>query len=85
MTRYRVAAVDRALRILDRFEGGAERFTLAALNARTGLCKSTILRLAGSLGAAGYLARWPDGAFALGPAAARLGSRSERSKTARAQ
>jgi DNA-binding IclR family transcriptional regulator len=74
MSSNRVAAVDRALQILDCFDGRDDRLTLAALHERTGLYKSTILRLAGSLEAYGYLGRLPDGRFALGPTLWRLGS-----------
>jgi DNA-binding IclR family transcriptional regulator len=70
----RVAAVDRALQILDCFDGRDDRLSLAALHERTGLYKSTILRLAGSLEAYGYLNRQSDGRYALGPTLWRLGS-----------
>lgn len=69
----RVEAVDRALSLLDAFADGTPRLALSALAARTGLYPSTVLRLAGSLIAAGYLRRDADGAFALGPALLRLG------------
>lgn len=69
----RVEAVDRALSLLDAFTDGTPRLTLSALAARTGLYPSTVLRLAGSLLAAGMLRRDGDGAFALGPALLRLG------------
>ncbi|MFX7854014.1 helix-turn-helix domain-containing protein, partial [Acinetobacter baumannii] len=44
-----VAALDRAFAILFAFRPGDYALTLAELAARTGLYKSTILRLAGSL------------------------------------
>lgn len=69
-----VAAVDRALTILAAFEGEAEAMTLAALARRTGLYKSTLLRLMTSLQAFGYLAQLPDGRYHLGPTPFRLGA-----------
>src|SRR5690606_28315893 len=57
-----VAAVDRALTVLAAFDEGADTLGLAELAERTGLYKSTILRLAAS-----------DGRFALGPSLLRLG------------
>src|SRR5690606_12741769 len=68
-----VAAVDRALSILGAFDGESPTLTLAGLAKRTGLYKSTLLRLAVSLERAGYLRRFEDGGFALGPALLRLG------------
>ena len=69
-----VDAVDRALGILDCFDGSARDLSLAELARRTGLYKSTILRLATSLERFGYLTRGKDGRFRLGPAAWRLGA-----------
>lgn len=74
MTENRVAAVDRALSLLGCFDAEHDRLTLKQLAERTGLYKSTILRLAGSLEAAGYLNRLDDGSFSLGPTLWRLGS-----------
>jgi len=62
-----VDAVDRALAILASFDVGRERQSLAQVAARTGLYKSTILRLARSLEQGGYLRREADGTFMLGP------------------
>lgn len=70
----RVAAVDRALSILGCFDAEHDQLTLKQLAERSGLYKSTILRLAGSLEAAGYLNRLDDGVFTLGPTLWRLGS-----------
>jgi len=71
-----VAAVDRALTILRAFEGEGdpEPLTLAALARRTGLYKSTMLRLMVSLQAFGYIVQLPDGRYHLGPTPFRLGS-----------
>lgn len=68
----RVEAVERALSILDAFDRGAPALTLADLARRTGLYKSTVLRLAGSLQYCGYLVRDDDGRFRPGPAIGRL-------------
>lgn len=67
-----VAAVNRALSLLAAFSTERPALTLAQLAGHTGLYKSTILRLAESLEAFGYLARGPTGVFALGPAPLRL-------------
>lgn len=69
-----VAAVDRALTILSAFEDGSDRLQLADLARRTGLYKSTLLRLAASLERADMLRRDADGLFRLGPALFRLGN-----------
>ncbi|RTL67516.1 MAG: IclR family transcriptional regulator, partial [Hyphomicrobiales bacterium] len=63
----RVESVERALTILDAFGDGTPRLALGELAARTGLYRSTILRLAASLERFGYLNRDEDGAFRLGP------------------
>ncbi|MGP1275651.1 MAG: IclR family transcriptional regulator [Caulobacterales bacterium] len=69
-----VAAVERALSILDCFESGQDRLSLKALAKKTGLYKSTILRLCVSLEKYGYLRRREDGDFQLGPTLWRLGA-----------
>jgi DNA-binding IclR family transcriptional regulator len=67
-----VDAVDRAISILATFEAGRERQTLGELADRTGLYKSTILRLARSLESGGFLHREESGAFVLGGEPLRL-------------
>lgn len=67
-----VAAVDRALSILDSFQPGVEALTLAELSERTGLYKSTILRLIESLKERAYLAQHSDGRYRIGPSALRI-------------
>ncbi|MBU8536405.1 IclR family transcriptional regulator [Falsiroseomonas tokyonensis] len=62
-----VAAVDRALTILGAFREGDAALSLAELAARTGLYKSTILRLLASLERARCVSRLADGRWALGP------------------
>ena len=74
MSENKVEAVERALAILDAFEEREDALSLAALAEKTGLYKSTILRLAGSLERFGYLRRDAGGLFRLGPSLWRLGS-----------
>ncbi|WP_291298109.1 IclR family transcriptional regulator [Elioraea sp.] len=64
-----VAAVDRALAILAALgaDGSGAPVTLAALAQRTGLYKSTILRLLESLSRANYTQRAGDRGWRLGP------------------
>jgi len=64
--------VERALGVLDAFRHGDDALALAELARRTGLYKSTILRLIASLERYGYLRQLADGRYALGPAPARL-------------
>jgi DNA-binding IclR family transcriptional regulator len=74
------AAVDRALSLLFVLgEAAPGALTLAALAQRSGLYKSTVLRLAASLQAAGMVERQTDGRFRLGAAVAQLGARYQRS------
>lgn len=74
MGEQRVEAVERALSILEAFGETADELSLAELAEETGLYKSTILRLAASLGRYGYLVRGEDGRYRLGPSLWRLGS-----------
>jgi len=74
MTKNRVEAVDRALSIIGAFANGPSRLSLRDLAEQTGLYKSTILRLCGSLEHFGYLVRDEHGAFRLGPTIGQLGS-----------
>lgn len=74
-----VEAVERGLTILSAFQEGAQDLSLAEISRRTGLYKSTILRIAASLEAMRFLARGPDGVFRLGPELWRLGSLYRRS------
>lgn len=71
-----VAAVDRALSILDAMTD--EKITLAELSKRTDLYKSTVLRLVKSLERFGYLLRDEDGCYRLGSKALYLGSLYQR-------
>ncbi len=69
-----VESVERALTLLNVFHDGPTAFPLRDLAARSGLSKSTILRLAVSLERFGYIARDKDGLYRLGPMLWRLGS-----------
>lgn len=73
-----VIAVNRALGILDAFTPGDAELTLGELARRTGLHKTTVLRIARTLGAARYLVQQPNGAWRLGPGAGWLGARYHR-------
>lgn len=68
----RVEAVERALAILDAFDRKTPALTLAELARQTGIYKSTLLRLAGSLQYCGFLVRDESGRYCPGPAIARL-------------
>ena len=74
-----VEAVNRALQIVRCFRDGDDALSLAELAARTGLYKSTILRLAVSLEKAGFLVRYENKSFALGHELMRLGGLYQRS------
>ena len=73
-----VAAVDRALSILDAFTEHDQKLTLAELSKRTKLYKSTVLRLTKSLEKFGYLRRSDEGAYRLGSKVLFLGSLYQR-------
>src|SRR2546430_15875403 len=74
-----VAAVDRALLILGAFDPEDQRLTLAELAKRTRFYKSTILRIAHSLLRLGYLQRFDDGCYQIGPTPLMLGAIYQRS------
>jgi len=69
-----VAAVNRALEVLDAFTERDASLTLAELASRTGMYKSTILRLIESLTLFGYIQKTQDGTYRLGPKTLFLGS-----------
>lgn len=68
-----VAAVSRALSILAVIETSAEPVTLTEISKRSGLYKSTALRLLETLIAAAYVAKLEDGTYVLGAAVMRMG------------
>ncbi|NGM21581.1 helix-turn-helix domain-containing protein [Roseomonas stagni] len=69
-----VASADRALTLLSAFRKGDRSLSLAELAERTGLVKSTIMRLAISLEEYGYLARDEGGSYRLDAEVLRLGT-----------
>ena len=73
-----VVAVARALGILEAFKPGETELTLGELARRTRLHKTTVLRIARTLGAARYLVQLASGSWRLGPAAGWLGTRYHR-------
>jgi DNA-binding IclR family transcriptional regulator len=73
-----VAAVERALSLLDAFTDQDPQLSLAELAKRTQLYKSTVLRLARSLETYGYLVRAEDGMYRLGSKVLHLGSLYQR-------
>jgi DNA-binding IclR family transcriptional regulator len=68
----RVAAVDRALSLLEVFTTAEPMLSLSELADRSGQYKSTVLRLLASLEHAGLVRRRDDGRFTLGSAVPRL-------------
>lgn len=69
-----VAAVERALEIMNAFRMGEGGLSLAVLSERTGLYKSTILRLIATLESFGYVMRTHDGNYRVGHKPLALGS-----------
>jgi DNA-binding IclR family transcriptional regulator len=70
----RVTSVDRALSILDAFRDNDYSLTLTELSKRTGMYKSTCLRLIESLIRARYLRRIEDGSYQIGAKPLQLGA-----------
>ncbi len=69
-----VAAVERAVSLLEAFADADYSLTLGELARRTGLDKSTVLRIARSLAKSSMLIRNDDGSWRLGPKLVRLGA-----------
>ena len=69
-----VAAVERAMLVLDAFRSSAGVLSLTELADQTKLYKSTILRLTATLEQFGFIVRRVDGAFQLGPTPFYLGA-----------
>jgi DNA-binding IclR family transcriptional regulator len=67
-----VASVDRGLAVLTAFSRGDKALSLAELTRRTGLVKTTVLRLAISLEQCGLLKRLDDGQYRLDAEVLRL-------------
>ena len=72
-----VAAVDRALTVVVALETAEEPISLAELSRKTGLYKSTLLRLIASLEKFALVVARPDKKYCLGPLAFRLGKSFE--------
>ncbi|MHC8493670.1 IclR family transcriptional regulator [Thalassospira sp. SM2505] len=79
MSEQNVSAVERALKILDVFTDQDPDLSLKELAERTGMYKSTLSRLAGTLESHGFLMSSGRGRYRLGPALWRLGSIYRRS------
>jgi DNA-binding IclR family transcriptional regulator len=69
-----VATLERALTILAAFTEADLSLPLAEISRRTGLYKSTLLRLLATLERFGYIGQQEDGNYHVGPAALYLGS-----------
>ncbi len=69
-----VAAVDRALAILEAFTDQDPKLSLAEVAKRTGLYKSTVIRLAKSLEKSRFMIRAEDGSYRLGSKLLSLGA-----------
>jgi DNA-binding IclR family transcriptional regulator len=74
-----VAVLDRAFAILNAFGPTDDRLTLAELSRRTGLYKSTVLRLLGALEYGAFVRKLNDGQYAIGPQPLRLAALYQRS------
>ncbi len=74
MAQNRVEAVEKALSLLNCFNEEERILTLAELSKKTGLYKSTILRLLKSLERFGFIRRNDAGSYSLGSSLWRLGS-----------
>ena len=78
-TKKGVEALERAFGLLDVFRGATSSLSLAELSARSGLYKSTILRMFVSLERFGYLQRLDSGRYVLGSTLFELGNAYRRS------
>ncbi|UBB15375.1 IclR family transcriptional regulator [Comamonas odontotermitis] len=74
-----VAVLDRAFALLGAFEPTDERLSLTELSRRTGLYKSTVLRLLAALEHGGFMRKLDDGQYAIGPQPMRLAAIYQRS------
>ena len=74
-----VAVLDRAFALLAAFEPADEQLTLTELSKRTGLYKSTVLRILGALEHGGFIRKLRDGTYSIGPQPLRLATIYQRS------
>lgn len=70
-----VTAVTRALSLMEAFQVGEPSLSLAELSRRSGMHKTTVLRLVRTLALSGYMVQRDDGEWRLGPATGWLGAR----------
>lgn len=77
------AVLDRAFRILEAFTAVEEQLSLTSLSARSGLPKSTALRMAVRLVELGALERTPEGQYVIGLRLYEIGSMAPRSQRLR--
>jgi DNA-binding IclR family transcriptional regulator len=73
-----VTAVTRALSLMEAFQAGESTLSLAELSRRTGIHKTTVLRLARTLSMSSYMVQEDNGQWRLGPATGWLGARYQR-------
>ncbi|MEX1329894.1 MAG: IclR family transcriptional regulator [Desulfobacterales bacterium] len=76
-----IESVDKALSILECFSDREPELSLKQLSEKTGLYKSRILRLCGTLMAHGFLIRQEGSLYSLGPKLMMLGKMYERSNS----
>lgn len=76
-----IESVDKALCLLECFSDSESELSLKDLSEKTGLNKSRILRLAGTLASHGFLVRRKGSLYSLGPQILMLGKIYERSNT----
>ena len=76
-----IESVDKALTILECFSDVEPELSLKQISEKTGLYKSRILRLCGTLTARGFLIRMQGSIYRLGPRLMMLGKIYERSNT----
>ncbi|WP_244816457.1 IclR family transcriptional regulator [Caballeronia sp. Lep1P3] len=74
-----VAVLDRAFAILNAFGPTDDRLTLTEVSRRTGLYKSTVLRLLGALEHGGFIRKLSDGQYGIGHQPLRLATLYQRS------
>lgn len=79
MSNEGVAAVEKAVSLLDCFELGKEKLSLTSLAKATGMHRTTVYRLMNSLERTGYVIRANDGEYSLGPRLLFLGKLYEKS------
>ncbi|WP_286616095.1 IclR family transcriptional regulator [Variovorax sp. J22R115] len=74
-----VAVLDRAFALLAAFGATDDRLSLTELSNRTGLYKSTVLRLLAALEHGGFIRKLPEGQYSIGPQPLRLAAIYQRS------